>query len=135
MDGNGRDVSGRFAAGHRGGPGRPPGRTLSAELRRQGDSQSIAERLLAMITDPKTSNRDRLAAIQLYGDRTEGKPEQSSTLRLAAPVDQDEDDALADQLSDAELDALDRLDDERDRVLAAARQRALPAPTDDDSED
>ncbi len=74
MDENGgRDGVGRFAPGHGGGPGRPRGQTASAELRRQGDPERIAARLLQIIDAPETSTKDRLVAITLYFDRTEGK--------------------------------------------------------------
>ena len=42
---------------------------------------------------------------------------------LVPPVDTRAEDELADRLTDAELDALDALDDERERLLAAARER------------
>lgn len=72
--GESRDTMGRFRQGHPGGPGRPKGQTLSAELRRQGDAEQIARRLLAIIADPAANTRDVLQAIALYSDRTEGRP-------------------------------------------------------------
>jgi hypothetical protein len=69
----GRDERGRFRPGWRGGPGRPAGQTISAELRRQADPEAIAARLLAMIDDPRTGAREKLGAIAQVIDRLEGR--------------------------------------------------------------
>lgn len=67
------DERGRFAPGHRRFGGRRKGQTISAELRRQADPEHIAAKLLQMIDDPRTNVRERLGAIALLLDRTEGK--------------------------------------------------------------
>lgn len=71
--GENRDSVGRFRPGHAGGPGRPRGQTISAELRRQADPEAIAAFLLAVIADPKASTKDKLAAAAMVVDRLEGK--------------------------------------------------------------
>ena len=67
------DSKGRFTPGHAGGPGRPPGQSITAELRRQADTEAIAAYLLSVVSDTKASHRDRLAAAQMITDRLEGK--------------------------------------------------------------
>jgi hypothetical protein len=70
---SGRARDGKYTVGNPGGRGRPRGATLTSELRRQGDPTAIAGELLKIIHDPKTGVATRLKAIELYGDRVEGK--------------------------------------------------------------
>jgi hypothetical protein len=109
--------------------GRPRGQTLSAELRRQADPEAIAERLLAMITEPGTGSRERLQAIALVFDRLEGRAV-SRSLSLHA---------TADALLPPHFDALD--EGAKRRALDELRRRAVagllpePEPTGDDDDD
>src|SRR5688500_4541505 len=116
MDENGGHLrsereGGRFTPGWRGGPGRPRGQSLGAELRRQADPEAIAARLLAMIEDPRTNARERLQAIALVFDRLEGKPLTRSITMSA------------DRMLPAGFDAMNT--EQRREVLLDLRRRAL----------
>ncbi|HEY3807244.1 MAG TPA: hypothetical protein VGL61_31805 [Kofleriaceae bacterium] len=74
-------------------------------------------------------------AIQWLADRTEGKaPDKIEIGPPGSMADDLDDDAIADQLTLAELDELDRLDDAKAKILDHARARldraALPAGED-----
>lgn len=80
-----RDQHGRFRPGHKGGPGRRKGATITSELRRQADPERIAKILLSMTEDPKVGNRERLGALQMITDRLDGKAiSRSLSLTLGA---------------------------------------------------
>ena len=67
-----RDPTGRFRTGHRGGPGRRPGQSLTAELRRQCDVESLAARIIELAHQTKKPEL-ALKACQEIADRLEGK--------------------------------------------------------------
>jgi len=77
----------------------------------------IARRLLDLIANPKTPAREVLKAIELYGDRTEGKAIARS-YRLTAAA----------QVLPANFFGLPA--SERDRVIDEIRQRALTGQID-----
>ena len=108
-----RSADGRWLPGVRGGPGRPRGQTISAELRRQADPEAIAARLLAMIDDPAIGSRERLGAMQVVLDRLEGRAvNRSISIRAEQPF-----------AYPATWDAMAPGD--RRKYLLAARQRLL----------
>jgi hypothetical protein len=72
-----------------------------------------------------SDNEDtRKWALAWLADRTEGKaPDKLEVGPAGSMGDDADDDALADQLTEAELLELDRLDDQKDKILDRARER------------
>ncbi len=118
--------------GVRPGAGRPRrAPTLAGALR----EAFPVERLVRIAEDMIASESDevRFRTLMQIFDRCHGKV--SDKLEIGPPgtlTDVDED-TLADQLTLDELDALDRLDEQRAKILDVARQR-VPDPLGSDEE-
>ncbi|HEY1813620.1 MAG TPA: hypothetical protein VGG74_14815 [Kofleriaceae bacterium] len=113
--------------------GRRAGALSFAErVRQRVDPDVLIDRAVSIISDPKTSKRDAVAAMAFLHATAWQKPAEKHEVAAVQPERVDED-AIADRLTDAELDALDELDRKRDEVLAAAAARdaapRLPATT------
>jgi len=78
-----RDDAGRFARGHRGRGGRPPGRSITAVLRRLISPEQIARKLIEFATDPETPKREQLQALGMIFDRVDGRPVSTTILDVA----------------------------------------------------
>lgn len=122
-----RDSRGRFAPGWRGGPGRPRGQSISAEMRRQADPEAIAAFVLGVIHNPNASVKERLRAAELVQDRLEGKAvARSVTMRLGASL-------LPVGFEAMPIEARRQyLQDLRTRALAGELSTAVDAETVDD---
>jgi hypothetical protein len=108
--------------------GRPPGPLTFAErTRRRVDPDRLIDRALAIVDDAEASDRDRIAAMTFLHGAGWTKPAERH--EIAAVTAEDEDAPDLSQLSDADLDRLAALEDERDRLLSGAALRALPAVT------
>jgi hypothetical protein len=82
------------------------------------------ERLIAMAEELAASESEdtRKWALTWLSERGHGKVADKMELGPAGSM-QDDDDELADSMTLEELDALDRLDEQRARILDAARAR------------
>ena len=111
--------------------GRPKvGQSLADAYRSKWTPERIVEHV-SRLAESAVSEQVRLAALAMINERTAGKVSDRLELSRGADAEQDED-ALVEALSDAELDALDRLDDERSRIMGAARDRhVIDVPSED----
>ena len=104
-----RDASGRFAVGHRGGPGRPRGTNITAAIRAVVDPHALAMRLWSIAMDPKTPVREAREACALITNRLEGSVVQRSVTLTANAILPPGFDALSqDQKLAALLDVRER---------------------------
>jgi predicted HAD superfamily Cof-like phosphohydrolase len=112
--------------GARPGAGRPKrAPTLAAALRDAFPVERLVEIAEKMIASDSDEVRFR-TLMQIF-DRCHGKVADKLELSRGDDAEPNED-QFADQMTDAELDALDELDARKAEILAAARdRRALPA--------
>lgn len=104
-----RAEGGRFAVGHKGGPGRPKkGLSLAENWRRETDWQAVRERLEKIVTG-KSRDADAVAAARELCDRAWGKPLSSHELRVTQGAPEPSDgERLESMLTDAELAVIDQ---------------------------
>lgn len=124
-----RAERGRFAAGHKGGPGRPKrGETRAEQVRRNVDWEGADARMVAIIANPKSKDTDAIAAYNALNDRAWGKPLSSHELRVnpgdSAPADGER---IAALLTDAELAMFERIKARVDVETSSETDLAQPA--------
>ena len=120
-----RTARGRFAPGNRGGPGRPRrGQSLAEHVR----ARFPVERLVQLAEDLAEHGEPdtvRMQALEFLATRGHGKPVDRHEIAAVGQHD-DDDDGDLDHLSLDELRQLAALEEQRERLLAVARARALP---------
>lgn len=108
--------------GTRPGAGRPRrAPTLSAALR----EAFPIDRLVAIAEDMIGAESDEVrfrTMVQIW-ERAHGKVSDKLELGPPGSLDEADEDVIAEMLTDAELDELDRLDEQRAKVLERARDR------------
>lgn len=107
--------------------GRPPGPlTFADRVRRNVDPDRLIDKALALIDDPKTTNRDRIAAIQFLHGAGWSRPSERHELIVGQQDDEPEPDYS--QLTDVQFRELEELERRREELLAGV-PRALPEVT------
>ncbi len=105
--------------------GRPrKGDALAERIREQVSPEeliAVAREIIAGTAPPSV----KLQAAQFLAERGYAKPAERHEV-TAVTAEQEADDALAESMTNEQLDQLDELDRQRDLILAAARARALP---------
>ena len=115
---------GSWRPGQSGNPkGRPrKGNALTESIQAGCDPDELRDIALSLARNGE-SESTRIAALNWLRDSGYTRPAERHELGPAGSMDDQENDALADALTLDELDELDRLDDERAKLLDRARQR------------